>query len=108
MYIYSAHCAEEELLHIREEMVCFVFVRSFSVIDALTHTHTHTHTYTYTHTHTHKLYAQILCTTPLRGVIVVSIVFGGGEVCIAYTLVLVNLWDPKHVLRYFYEYCCVD
>jgi len=26
---------------------------------------------------------------------VVSIVFGGGEVCVAYTSVLVNLWDPK-------------
>ena len=35
-----------------------------------------------------------------RGVIVVSIVFGGGEVCIAYTSVLVNLWDQKHVLGY--------
>jgi len=40
-----------------------------------------------------------------RGVIVVSIVFEGGEVCIAYTSVLVNLWDPKHVLGYLYEYC---
>jgi len=35
----------------------------------------------------------------VRGVIVVSIIFGGGEVCIAYTSVLVNLLDPKHVLR---------
>jgi hypothetical protein len=43
-----------------------------------------------------------------RGVIVVSIVSGGGEVCIAYTSVLVNLWDPKHVLGYLYEYCSVD
>jgi len=43
-----------------------------------------------------------------RGVIVVSIVFGGGEVCIAYTSVLVKLWDPKHVLGYLYEYCSVD
>jgi len=40
-------------------------------------------------------------TGPVRGVIVVSIVSGGGEVCIAYTSVLVNLWDPKHVLGYF-------
>jgi len=39
---------------------------------------------------------------------VVSIVFGRGEVCIAYTSVLVNLLDPKHVLRYLYEYCSVD
>ena len=45
---------------------------------------------------------------PDRGVIVVSIVFGGGEVCIAYTSVLVNLWDPKHVLGYLYENCSVD
>jgi len=43
-----------------------------------------------------------------RGVIVVSIVSGGGEVCIAYTSVLVNLLDPKHVLGYLYEYCLVD
>jgi len=43
-----------------------------------------------------------------RGVIVVSIVFGGGEVCIAYTSVLVNFWNPKHVLGYVYEYCSVD
>ena len=34
------------------------------------------------------------------GVIVVSIVFGGGEVCIAYTSVFVNLLDLKHVLIY--------
>jgi len=33
---------------------------------------------------------------------VVSIVSGGGEVCIAYTLVLVNLLDPKHV---FWDVC---
>ena len=38
----------------------------------------------------------------------VSVVFGGGEVCIVYTLVLVNLLDPKHVLGYLYEYCSVD
>jgi len=44
----------------------------------------------------------------VRGVIVVSIVIGGGEVCIAYTSVLVNLWDPEHVLWYLYEYCSVD
>jgi len=37
-------------------------------------------------------------------VIVVSIGTGGGEVCIAYTSVLVNLWDPKHVWGYLYEY----
>jgi len=37
-----------------------------------------------------------------------SIVSGGGEVCNAYTSLLVNLWDPKHVLRYLYEYCLVD
>ena len=40
--------------------------------------------------------------------IVVSIGTGGGEVCIAYTSVLVNLWDPKHVLGYLYEYRLVD
>jgi len=34
------------------------------------------------------------------GVIVVSIVFGGGEVCIVYTSVFVNLLDLKHVLIY--------
>ena len=45
---------------------------------------------------------------PMRGVIVVSIVFGGGEVCISYTSVLVNLLDPKHVLGYLYENCSVD
>ena len=43
-----------------------------------------------------------------RGVIVVSIVSLGGEVCIAYTLVFVNLWDPKHVLGYSHVYCSVD
>jgi len=43
-----------------------------------------------------------------RGVIVVSVVFGEGEVCIAYTSILVNVWDPKHVLKYLYEYCSVD
>ena len=43
-----------------------------------------------------------------RGVIVVSVVFGGGQVYIAYTSVLINLWDPKHVLRDLYEYCSVD
>jgi len=37
----------------------------------------------------------------------VSIVSGGGEVCIAYTSVLVNLWDSKHVLGYLYEYYSV-
>jgi len=33
----------------------------------------------------------------------VSIVSGGGEGCIAYTSVFVNLWDPKHVLGYLYR-----
>ena len=42
------------------------------------------------------------------GVIVVSIVFGGSKVCIAYTSVSVNLWNPKHVFGYLYEYCSVD
>jgi len=44
----------------------------------------------------------------VRGVIVVSTVFGGGEVCIAHTSVLFNIWDAKHVLGYLYEYCSVD
>jgi len=44
----------------------------------------------------------------IRGVIVVSMVSGEGEVCIAYTLALVSLLDPKHVLGYWYEYCSVD
>ena len=39
---------------------------------------------------------------------VVFIVFGGGEVCISYTSVLVNLFDPKHVLGYLYEHHSVD
>jgi len=39
---------------------------------------------------------------------VVSIGSGVGEVCIANTSVLVNLWDPKHVLGYLYEYRSVD
>jgi len=33
-----------------------------------------------------------------RGVIVVSIVSAVGEVCIAYTSVLVNSWDLRHIL----------
>jgi len=56
-------------------------------------------------------HAETHCNTlqhSARGVIVVSIVSGGGEVCMAYTSVLVNLLDPKHVLRYVYEYCSVD
>ena len=44
----------------------------------------------------------------IRGVIVVSIVSGGGEVCIAYTELLVNSWDPRHILGYLYEYSSVD
>jgi len=55
--------------------------------------------------HTSPLRAKL---ATIRVVIVVSIVSGGGEVCIAYTSVLVNLWDPKHVLGYLYEYCSVD
>jgi len=49
-----------------------------------------------------------LTLTPRRCVIVVSIVSGGGEVCIAYTSVLVNLWDPRHILGYLYKYWSVD
>ena len=41
-------------------------------------------------------------------VTVVSIVSRGGEVCIAYTSVLVNLWDPTHILGYLYQYCSID
>ena len=43
-----------------------------------------------------------------RGLIVVATVSRRGEVCIAYTSVLVNLWDPKHTLGYLYRYCSVD
>ena len=49
-----------------------------------------------------------LTLTPRRCVIVVSIVSGGGEVCIAYTSVLVNLLDPKHVFGYLYQEGSVD
>ena len=38
----------------------------------------------------------------------VSIVLAEGEVCTAYTSVLVNLRDPKHVLGYLYENSSVD
>jgi len=41
-------------------------------------------------------------------VIVVSIVSRGGEVCIAYTSVLVNLWDPKHNFGYLYQFFSID
>jgi len=43
-----------------------------------------------------------------RGVIMVSTVTGVCKVCIAHTLVLVNLLYPKHVLRHLYEYCWID
>ena len=43
-----------------------------------------------------------------RGVIVVSVVSGGGEVCIAYTSVLVSLLDPERVLGYLYQEGSVD
>jgi len=46
--------------------------------------------------------------TGVRGLIVLSIVSRGGEVCIAYTSVLVNLWHPKHILGYLYQFCSVD
>ena len=59
-----------------------------------------------THTFRHPMFFFFFLTD--RGVIVVSVVFGGGEVCIVYTLVLVNLLDPKHVLGYLYEYHSVD
>ena len=51
----------------------------------------------------YDLYIRVGTIRRGRGVIVVSIVPGGGEVCIAYTSVLVNLWNPKHVLGYLYE-----
>ena len=38
----------------------------------------------------------------------VSIVSRGGEVCITYTSVLVNLWDSTHILGYLYQYCSID
>jgi len=36
----------------------------------------------------------------VRGVIMVSIVSAGGEVCIAYISVSVNSGDPRHIIGY--------
>jgi len=44
----------------------------------------------------------------VRGVRVVSIVSVGSHVCIAYTSVLVNSSDPRHILGYVYEYSSVE
>jgi len=95
------------------------------------HAYTHIHIFTYMHENCtctrnsmikcisyqfpridSKLQCVAVCCSVLqcvaRGVIVVSTVFGGGEVCIAYTSVLVILWNPKLVLGYLHEYCSVD
>ena len=70
-----------------------------SVIYALTHS-THMHSVLHSHAlHSHTLHSHTLRAYD-RGVIVVSIVSAEGEVCIAYTSVLVNSWDPRHILGY--------
>jgi len=116
-YIYMYICACSHLIYNMYINVTYIYVCIHTYICILhIHIHKYIQMYICTCSHLTHIYIYIILIhtdifmytstppaylwSPPRGVIVVSIVSTKGEVCIAYTSVLVNLWDPRHILGY--------